>query len=198
MTAIDRFQKAIEAFDKANARDPEKEVSSGAGRPKELLYAERMSEWLDKLEPDASEALRLAARCQHLERWVIPRDEYPMDRPGYLKWRNALKKYHAGRAREILNDVGYDEETIGRVEDLVMKKGLKTDSEAQTLEDVICLVFLKYYFDDFAGKHEEEKIISILQKTWRKMSPRGQEAALKLEMPDSAKRLVEKALDTPE
>ncbi len=198
MTAIDRFQKAIEAFDKANARDPEKEVSSGAGRPKELLYAERMSEWLDKLEPDASEALRLAARCQHLERWVIPRDEYPMDRPGYLKWRNALKKYHAGRAREILNDVGYDEETIGRVEDLVMKKGLKTDPEAQTLEDVICLVFLKYYFDDFAGKHEEEKIISILQKTWRKMSPRGQEAALKLEMPESAKRLVEKALQTPE
>ena len=189
-----RFGKAVEAFDQANSKDPNSETSGGKEYPKELLYARRMSEWLDRFEPDASETLKLAARCQHIERWVIPREEYPMNRPGYLKWRNALKRYHADRAGEILNKAGYDREIIDRVRELVMKKGLKTDPEAQTLEDVVCLVFLQYYFEDFAEKHNEEKIVNILQKTWRKMSPRGQETALQLNLSEPAHQMIEKAL----
>lgn len=117
-----------------------------------------------------------------------------MNRPGYLKWRNALKRYHADRAEEILQKAGYDRETIDRVRELVMKKGLKTDPETQTLEDVVCLVFLQYYFEDFAEKHEEKKIVNILQKTWRKMSPRGQEIAMQLNLSESAGWLIEKAV----
>lgn len=190
----DRIQLAFEAFDSANSNDPNLDVVNGKEFPKELLYARRMTEWLNKFELDASEPLKLAARCQHIERWIIPRDAYPMDRPGYLKWRNELKKYHADRAGEILRQIGYDDKTIQRVQDLVMKKGLKSDPEAQTLEDVICLVFLTWYFEEFAEKHEDDKLVKILQKTWRKMSPRGHDAALQLEMSERAERILKKAL----
>ncbi len=189
-----RFQKAIDTFDNANSKDPNKDVANNEDFPKELLYSRRMTEWLDKLEPDASEPLKLAARCQHIERWVIPRESYPMDRPGYLKWRNDLKKFHADRAESILQEVGYDDETIRRVQDLVMKKGLKSDPETQLLEDVICLVFLDFYFDDFAKKHDDEKLIGIIKKTWRKMSVKGREVALNIDMSESTKNMVEKAL----
>ncbi|TVQ05785.1 MAG: DUF4202 domain-containing protein [Balneolaceae bacterium] len=194
MESIEKFQQAIQRFDDANSKDPNTDTVNGEKRPKELLYAERMTEWLDKMAPDASEALRLAARCQHIERWVIPREEYPMNRPGYIQWRNELKKYHAKRAEEILEEVGYDHETIGHVKKLVMKKGLKTDPEVQLLEDVICLVFLEYYYDEFAEKHEDEKIVKILQKTWQKMSEQGRETALTLDLKGRPGKLVEKAL----
>lgn len=190
----DRIQTACDAFDIANSKDPNLDVVNGKEIPKELLYARRMTECLDKLEPEASEPLKLAARCQHLERWVIPRDKYPMDRPGYLKWRNELKKYHADRAGSILHDAGYDEDTIHRVQYLVMKKALKTDPDAQTLEDVICLVFLAWYFEEFAENHDDDKLVRILRKTWRKMSSRGHIAAYKLEMSDRTKELLKKAL----
>lgn len=194
MTPATRFAKAVRAFDKANSRDPHTDSDGRMEHPKELLYARRMSEWLDRFEPGASEALKLAARCQHLERWVIPREKYPMNRSGYIKWRNALKQYHADRADDILKDVGYDRGSIDRVRNLVMKKGLKADPEAQTLEDVVCLVFLQYYFEAFAQKHDEKKIVNILQKTWRKMSPRGRETALQMKLPDPARRMLDKAL----
>lgn len=194
MNESDRFRKAVQAFDEANSKDPNTDTVNGNDYPKELLYALRMTEWLDKIDPDASEALRLAARCQHIERWVIPREEYPDNRPGYLKWRNDLKKYHAERAGTILDDFGYDEATIKRVQKLVMKKGIKTDPEAQMLEDVICLVFLAYYFDDFAEKHNDEKLVGILKKTWRKMSEEGRSRALDLDMPDETRKLVERAV----
>ncbi len=194
METTEKFRLAIQKFDEANSKDPNTDRNNGEERPKELLYAERMTEWLDKMDPNASEALRLAARCQHLERWVIPREEYPMNRPGYLKWRNELKRYHAQRAEEILTEVGYDEETIEHVKKLVMKKGLKTDPDVQLLEDVICLVFLEHYFDEFAEKHEDEKIVKILQKTWRKMSEKGRETALTLDFQGRSGKLVEKAL----
>jgi predicted transcriptional regulator len=192
-----RLQTAFDAFDRANSKDPNREVVNNAEIPGELLYAKRMTEWLDKFKPDASEPLKLAARCQHIERWVIPRKEYPMDRPGYLKWRNELKKYHADRAGNILRDAGYEDETIRRVQDLVMKKGIKSNPEAQTLEDVVCLVFLTWYFDEFAEKHDDDKLIKILQKTWRKMSKKGHDAALNLEMSGRAKRLLEQATGVP-
>jgi hypothetical protein len=194
MEKNDKYRQAIQRFDEANQKDPNKEVVNGEKYPKELLYAERMTEWLDKMNPDATEALRLAARCQHIERWVIPREEYPMNRPGYIKWRNDLKKYHAQRAEEILEDVGYDSDSIERVKKLVMKKGLKTDPEVQMLEDVICLVFLEYYFEDFSHKHEDEKLAGILKKTWRKMSDKGRKMAMKLKFPDRLEKLVEAAV----
>jgi len=180
-----RFRIAIERFDAANAQDPDGE---------ELIYAQRMSEWLEKLAPDASEALKLAARSQHIRRWEIPRDRYPMNRAGYHRWRNQLAAFHAKVAGEILRDVGYDDATVGRVQSLLKKERLKEDPEAQLLEDVICLVFLEYYFPDFAKKHDEEKVIGILRKTWPKMSERGHAAALKLPLGSAEGKLIEKAL----
>jgi hypothetical protein len=191
-----RFEAAIARLDEANRRDPNRELHDGEEVPKELLYARRMTAWLDRLAPDASEPLRLAARAQHLERWTIPRAEYPMDRTGYLRWRTALKKVHAERAGEILRDAGYDEDTIKRVASLVRKDRLSDDPETQTLEDVACLVFLESYFTTFARKHDEEKLVSIVRKTWKKMTPRGHGAALTLlsALPEEDADLIRKAL----
>jgi Domain of unknown function (DUF4202) len=183
----DRFNAAIEKIDAANAQDP---------HGKELVYSRRMSAWLERLEPGAPEALRLAARAQHIRRWAIPRSAYPMDRIGYLSWRTTLYKFHAEEVSKILRGVGYDEPTIARVASLVRKERIKSDPEAQTLEDVICLVFLENYFADFAAGHDEEKVVGILRKTWKKMSRRGRDEALKLGMPTQARRLVEVALAT--
>lgn len=191
----DKFDRAIAGFDAQNAQDPNRDPQSG--RPKELVYAERMTHWLEKLAPQASEALRLAVRAQHIRRWDIPRDGYPMDRIGYLKWRTDLKHVHAKLAGEILRDTGYDAVTVGRVQSMLRKERLKEDAEAQTLEDVACLVFLENYFADFAKGHDAEKVISILRKTWKKMSPKGQAAALGIDMPKDARALVEKALAAP-
>src|SRR5205823_865318 len=143
-----------------------------------------------------SEALRLAARSQHIRRWTMPRSQYPMTRAGYYQWRTMLGRFHAEEAGRILRDVGYDEATIGRVQSLLRKERLKSDPETQTLEDVICLVFLENEYVEFAGRHEDTKVIDILRKTWRKMSPRGREAALALapSLPDGPRKLVETAI----
>ncbi len=189
-----RFEAAIARFDAANAEDPNTEMFAGETYPKELLYAQRMTAWLHKLMPDASEGLRLAVRCQHIRRWVIPRRDYPMTRTGYLRWRTTLYKFHAQTAGEILHEVGYDEETIQRVQSLLRKERLKRDPEVQGLEDVICLVFLESYLADFATQHDEDKLLDILRKTWKKMSPHGHEAALALDMAPDVHVIVEKAL----
>lgn len=189
-----RFNAALARFDAANAHDPNMTIVDGCPQPKELIYARRMTAWLDRLAPNASEPLRLAARGQHLMRWSIPRDTFPIDRSGYLKWRTTLYDFHAGRAGEILREVGYDDETIARVQSLIRKQGIKTDPEMQTLEDVICLVFLDNYFAEFAADHDEEKLIRILKRTWAKMSPRGHEAALGLKLPQRERTLIERAL----
>ena len=197
MTVSPRFENALARIDAAHAEDPQRELFEGEELPAELVYARRMTAWLERLEPEASEELRLAARCQHLRRWTIPRDDYPRDRRGYPAWRNAAKRRHAEDAGEILADAGYEPEEIQRVQDLVLKRRFKADPEAQTLEDVVCLVFLESYFADFAPQYEEEKILDILRKTWRKMSYRGQQAALGLDLPAEARELVEKALADP-
>src|SRR5688572_29911093 len=195
MTSKDpRFAAALQRFDAANARDPNVTIVDGRPQPKELVYAKRMTEWLNRLEPDASEAVQLAARCQHLMRRSIPRSEFPMDRAGYLKWRTTLYDFHAEKAAEVLREVGYDEATIARVQSLVRKQGIKTDPEMQLLEDVICLVFLENYFAEFAADHDEEKLIRILRRTWAKMSPRGHQAALALALPQPERTLIAKAL----
>jgi hypothetical protein len=193
----ERFNAAIARFDATNAEDPTTEIFQGAVYPKELLYAQRMTIWLHKLAPDASEALRLAVRCQHIRRWTIPRHTYPMDRTGYLRWRTTLAKFHADTAAAILHEVGYDDATIRRVQTLLRKESLKRDPEVQCLEDVICLVFLENYLAAFATQHDAAKIIDILQKTWKKMSSHGHEVALTLPMSPEARRLVEQALAAP-
>lgn len=190
----ERFAAAIAKIDEANAADPNREVFEGREVPKELLYSRRMSDWLARLEPNASEALRLAAHGQHICRWTIARSSFPMDRAGYHRWRSACQRMHADKLGEILRAVGYDDETIGRVQSLVRKEKMKLDAESQLLEDVVCLVFLENYFADFARDHDEAKLIDIVRKTWKKMSPRGHDAALKLPLSDAAKTIVEKAL----
>ena len=194
MSESQKLQEAYKLFDTANAQDPNTEVVDGKEHPKELLYAKRMTDTLNEFQPNASYALQLTARCQHICRWEIPRDSYEMNRMGYLKWRQELKRFHVEKASAILQKVGYDKESIERVNFLLLKKQLKKDEETQTLENVICLVFLKYYYEPFLTKHDDDKIISILQKTWKKMSPKGHEAALKLSYSKKGLALVLKAL----
>ncbi|KAA1248130.1 DUF4202 domain-containing protein [Aquimarina sp. RZ0] len=189
-----KLEQAFQLFDKANSNDPNQEIVNEKSISKELIYGQRMSQILDSFLPDAPDALRLAARSQHICRWEIPRDSYPMDRIGYLTWRKELKKFHASKASEILEEVGYDTETIDRVSFLLQKKKLKKDTDTQTLEDVICLVFLQFYYQDFIGKHTEEKVISILQKTWNKMSEKGHAAALALPYSEKGLHLIQQAL----
>ncbi|AGA78159.1 DUF4202 domain-containing protein [Echinicola vietnamensis] len=194
--AKNRFEKTIASFDAINAEDPHKEVIDGKEVPKELVYGHRMTGMLLDFEPEASETLRLAARCQHIKRWEIPREDYPMDRKGYLLWRTKLKKFHGELAGKLMKEHGYDDDDIQKVDDLLNKRRLKTDPETQALEDVVCLVFLKYYFDDFIAKHrdEEGKLVDIVQKTWRKMSEKGHQAALAMSHSDEALGIVQKAL----
>ncbi len=186
-----RFDETIARFDAAHAEDPEKDAS---GQPAELVYAQRMSAWLAKLEPGAVEELRLAVRCQHIRRWTIPRDAFPAGKAGYLRWRKEEALAHAALAGEILGEAGYGADAVKRVQSLIKKERIKHDPEAQLLEDTACLVFLEYEFAEFAAKHEEAKLIDILRKTWVKMSPRGHEAALRLKLPAPLRAIVERAL----
>ena len=195
MAPSDKLKQAFHLFDAANQQDPNTEIFEGKPYPKELLYAQRMTEQLNRYKPEASEALQLTARCQHICRWEISRDSYDMNREGYLRWRQDLKKFHAQKAAGILEEVGYSEETIETVKFLLQKKQLKKNEETQTLEDVICLVFLEHYFKPFAAKHPEEKTIDILQKTWRKMSDKGHATALKLPLSENELELVLKAIN---
>jgi hypothetical protein len=186
----DRLQRAFALFDAANRQDPRRQE----GQPVELLYAQRMTDWLGRLYPDASEPLRLAARAQHIQRWEIPRGRYPMTRAGYLQWRTELGRFHAQTAGKILREVGYEQPTIDRVGALLRKEKLKADPDVQALEDVICMVFLEHELVDFAAKHDEEKVVRILRRTWNKMSPIGHAAAMKLQLTGAAQALIEKAL----
>ena len=190
----ERLTAAFAAFDEANGRDPNLETLDGRGEAKELIYGRRMTTWLDRLYPDASMALKLAARCQHLERWTIPRKRYPEGRVGYLTWRRDLKLFHAERARDILLPLGFSEEATKRVGQLLRKEQLKSDPEAQALEDVVCIVFLVHYLADFSGRHGRPKVVDILRKTWSKMSPEGQAAALALDLEEETAALVQEAL----
>ncbi len=193
-----RLERTLAAFDVANQEDPRSEVDeNGNEAPKELLYAQRMSRVLTEYAPNASEALRLATRCQHIRRWTVPRDSYPMDRKGYLRWRTYLKKFHGELAAEIMEAEGYDAATIGQVVDLLNKKNLKRDPEMQTLEDVICLVFLQFYFGDFLAQHSEEKVISVAAKTWGKMSEAGHAAASLITFSPDEMNLIDQATANP-
>ena len=189
-----RFETAIALIDKANSEDINTYEVSGINYPKELLYSQRMTRKLLQFEPNASKALQIAARAQHICRWKIARDEYPMVGVGYLKRRETLKRMHGDLTTDILKQVGYDDQFTDRVKAIILKKLIKKNEESQSLEDTICLVFLDYYFEEFATKHNEEKIIDILKKTWIKMSDKGHEAALKLTFSEKSLALVKEAI----
>ncbi len=180
-----QFQAALKEFDAANAQDP---------RGLELPYAQRLSAWVERLAPEASEELRLAARAQHICRWMIPRESYPPGRIGYLKWREDLKQFHARKAGEILSKLACPETMITRVQDLIRKRNFPRDPEGRVLEDALCLVFLETQFAETNAKTGDEKMLGILQKTWRKMTTQAREIALNLPMSEEQRVLVEKAL----
>jgi len=192
----DRRSRAIAAFRAYNAEDPHRILDAGVERPKELVAAERLSAWVARLEPSASEALVLASHCQHLGRWELPRGDFPDGRIGYLSWRKALARRHADRAGAILRDVGYDEATIAEVRAINLKQGLHANPDTQCMEDALCLSFLEFELDEFAFKHDDAKVIAIIQKTWGKMSERGHARALELapSLPPRALELVQRAL----
>lgn len=191
-----RLDIAIRLIDQANGADPRIVVSDGVERPAELVYAERMSRKLDDFFPGAPDHLRIAIRAQHIERWTSPRKSYAEGRAGYLKWRQDLKDFHARRAGDLMREAGYKPDEIERVGSLIRKERMKRDEEAQTVEDVACLVFLEYYAAEFIAGHDDEKIIDILRKTARKMSARGLEAAAALPLTGRLGELLEKALAT--
>ncbi|WP_127114329.1 DUF4202 domain-containing protein [Shimia sediminis] len=162
----EQLENVLSAIDAANSRDPRLDD----GQPEALLYGQRMSEQCDRLFPEADDMLRIAARGQHIERWVLKRADYPEGRTGYLSWRRDLATHHATRVGEIMADNGYDGDTIDQVDRMLRKQGIKRDDLVQALEDVICFTFLTWYFAPFAAKHSPEKIERIVEKTARKMS----------------------------
>jgi len=191
---MSRFDDAIRGFDEANAEDPVSEIVDGQPVPKELVYGRRMSARLAVFAPDAPETVKLAARAQHIRRWEVPRETYPEGRAGYLKWRTELYERHGDIAGAIMKDVGYDDQSIERVRALLRKRGLKTDPDVQLMEDVICLVFLEHYFHDFAQKHDEEKLVPIVRKTWNKITDKAHEAALALDYAPEDLAVIQKVL----
>lgn len=193
------YQAAIAAFDKANAEDPNKETFEGKKYPKELLYAQRMTEMQERYAPEASEAVKLACRAQHIQRWKSPRSDYPMDKKGYMLWRTNLYKFHAETAGRLMKEVGYDDEMIARVKTIVGKKDLKSNPETQLMEDVVDLVFIEHYMLGFAQQkadYSEDKWLLIIKKTWDKMSERAHEFALsgKIKLPEALVPLILKAI----
>ena len=194
MENAELLQPLFEAIDSVNSKDPNLEDTELGKQPKELLYSRRMTDMQKSFCPEASIELQIACRAQHIKRWSSPRSDYPMDRSGYKRWRTELGRFHANLTAELMSQQGFSDDSQERVKSLLQKKQLKRDPEAQALEDIICLVFLSYYLDPFAAKHSEDKLISIIQKTWAKMSEKGHDAALKIQFSDAMGVLIGKAL----
>jgi len=193
------YEVARALIDAANSADPNQVTADGKEWPKELLYSERMSDMLERYAPNADDAMKLAIRAQHIERWKSPRNAYPMDRVGYLKWRKDLYKIQANRAAELMLQAGFDEAEIERARNAVAKKNIKGNPDTQLLEDVTDLVFMEHYMLEFVGKHPdytEEKWVEIIQKTWNKMSSNAHEFALSgaIKLPEPLVPLVQKAV----
>ncbi len=195
----DRFRKVMSLIDEANRQDPNTEMADGKEWPKELLYSERMSDMLERFAPDADPLARIAIRAQHIERWKLPRSDFPMNRKGYHQWRTRLYGFHAERVGALMEQAGYDADSIERVKRAVSKKSLRDNPDTQLVEDIAALVFIEHYMQDFADKHpeyDEAKWIDIIRRTWRKMSPKAQEFALagKIRLPEPLVPLIQKAV----
>ena len=193
-----RLEAAISAFDRLNSGDPATVSDGGRERPRELVQAERLTAWVLRLEPDASLALRLAARCQHLMRWKIPRADFPSGRSGYHRWRRRAMEFHATESARVLADLGFEQAVIDEVRRINSKEGMSENPDVQTMEDALCLSFIQHELDDFADKHEDAKMIRILHETWRKMSPRARDFAPKLlpHLSERSRALFAQALHT--
>jgi Domain of unknown function (DUF4202) len=191
----DRLAAALAAVDAANADDPATLVVGGVERPKELTHAEMMTRWVRRLDPACSDEQLIAARAHHLRRWAIPRDSYPKDRAGYLRWRTALQRRHAEDVGRIMRDAGYGDESIEQVQAIVRKRGLGRDPAVQVHEDALCLVFLETQLDELTTSlGDEDKMVDILRKTAAKMSPAGLEAARQLSLSPEGAELLGRAL----
>lgn len=191
---MSKLEQAFELFDEYNKQGPDQVVWNGQSFPAEYFYAVELYNWVKKIEPDANEYLLLASRSQHIGRWEIQRSDYPEGRTGYLKWRSDLGKFHAAKAGEILQKVGYTTEEIERVQQIIQKQRLKLDADVQVIENALCLVFLEFQYDDLIRKLTEEKMINVLRKTWKKMSKTGHDAALQLQYSEEGSSLISKAL----
>lgn len=189
----DRFQRAINAIDAANAGDPNRICVRGVERPKEQAHAELVTEWVKKLRPEAGEELLLAARGHHIRRWTIPRESYPAGRIGYLNWRNAQKAMHAATLGEILAAEGYPAGFIRRVKEIVRKVDIKGDPDVQALEDALCLVFLETQFAEVAQKLDRAKMVDVVRKTLPKMSEEGRRLALTLPLAPEMLSIIREA-----
>ena len=190
----DQLNRTLAAIDSLNECDPESITRCGEERPKELVHAELVTQWIERLESSPSDALRLAARAHHVERWVIPRSEYAEGREGYLKWRSALQRHHAETAARVLRAQGVDPETTRRVQDIICKRRLRSDPEVQCFEDALCLVFLEIQLHALAERLDRDKMVEVLRRTLPKMSDAGREAALTLELDSRDRALLEKAI----
>jgi hypothetical protein len=190
----ERFREAVRRFDAENARDPNHDATPEGPRPRELLYAARLTHWVLRLCPEASEALRLAARSQHLCRWMIPRASYPMGRAGYLRWRAELKAFHAAKSGEILREVGYSPELVERVQALNRKQEFPADPETRVLEDALCLVFLEHQLADLADRTDPDTVVNAVRKSWSKMTEQGRAEALRLSFGPRERELLARAL----
>jgi hypothetical protein len=193
------FDQAIALIDAANSTDPNQEAADGQAWPKELLYSRRMSDMLQRYAPEADDAMRLAIRAQHIQRWKSPRDAYPTGRDGYLQWRKDLYTFHADTAAALLAQAGYGDEVVERVKKAVGKRALKKNPDTQLLEDVTALVFIEHYMLDFAAKHPEydaEKWCGIIRKTWEKMSMRARDFAQSggIRLPEPLIPLIQKSI----
>ena len=184
----------LDQLDWLNRDDPNTDTVNGVAHPRELLYAQRLSDWARRLRPDASDALQIAARGQHVQRWTIPRQRYEMNRQGYLRWRETLKAFHIETVSGIMRAAGYDEAEVARVARIMDKRHLAEEPESQALEDALCLVFLEFQFADLRRKTEAGKMREIVRKTWAKMSEQGREAALKLPLAEEDKRFLQEVL----
>lgn len=194
MTGAAKLDEALRRIDEVNAEDPNQDLAEEKKEPRELLYSKRLTNWVKKLAPEASDALLIAARAQHIERWLVPRNTYPMTRVGYLKWREDLKKFHAQKTASILEEIGYGSEFIGHVKNLILKKNFPKDPEARILEDALSLVFLEFQFSELAQKTESAKMVDILRKAWKKMTPEAQKIAQTIFYPPNEAALIQKAL----
>lgn len=191
---MEKLAQAFNLFDHYNRNSPETVIHNGVTYPAEYFYAIKLHDRILQLEPHAEEALLLASRCQHIGRWEIQRNAYPEGRNGYLSWRSDLSKFHANTASDLLRSIGYEETIIEEVRQIVLKRNIKTVSTIQTMENALCLVFLEFQFDDLILKQMEDNMISILRKTWAKMSEPGKEQALKLTFSARGSALIKKAL----
>jgi hypothetical protein len=190
---MEKLKQAFTQFDTYNRNDPRTINWQGEVYPEEYFLALQLHKWVVTLHPEASEALLLASRCQHIGRWEIPRTAYPDGREGYLRWRKELGLYHAARASEIMEQVGYDAATIERVRQIVTKKRIKADPEVQVMENALCLVFLEFLYEDFHPRYPD-KIVDILKKSLLKMDAAGHQEALKLPYSATGLRYIQEAL----